>query len=142
MVINHKATGKAMPMAAGLALGVGTSMLISLSAAALCAYLIVSEKISVEAIGYCAMLTLALASAAGSWLAASMIKHRWLPVCLGVGGIYYGLLASITILFFNGQFQGMFVTALMVLAGSGCVALLSLRDPKKGHKKMKKIHFR
>ena len=142
MVINQKITGKAMPMAAGLALGAGTSMLISLSVAALWAYLIVSEKMSPDTVGYCAMITLALASAGGSWVAAATIKHRWLPVCLGVGGIYYGLLAGIMILFFGGQFQGMFVTALMVLAGSGCVALLGLRSKNKHHKKIQKFHFR
>ena len=142
MVINQKVTGKAMPMAAGLMLGAGICILISLSAAALYAYLIVTEKMSPDTIGYVTMLTLALASAAGSWLAATVIKHRWLPVCLGVGGIYFGLLMGITIMFFGGQFQGIIVTALMVLAGSGCVALLGLRSQNKRHRKMKKIRFR
>jgi hypothetical protein len=142
MVINQKVTGKAIPIAAGLALGAGASVLISLLAVSILSYMILTEKISPESIGYCAMVTLWLASAGGSWLAAATVKHRWLPICLGVGGIYYGLLAGITVMFFGGQFQGMFVTALMILAGSGSVALLGLRSQLGGKKNIRKIRFR
>ena len=118
-------------MAVGLAAGVSASMIITMSAAALCAHLILAEKMKPDAIGYCAMIVLAMASAVGAWLSAGLIKHRWLPVCIGAGGIYYLVLVLITVLFFGGQFQGMFVTALMVLAGCGSVGLLGLKRRKK-----------
>ena len=142
MVVNKKVTGTSKSMAAGLAVGTLVSLLITLFGAAVIANLVLSEKMASQGIGYGAVLVLLLASAAGAWIAAAMVKHRWLVVCMGAGGSYYLMLLAITALFFGGQYQGMGVTALLVLGGCGAIALLGLRGERSGVKKARKYHFR
>ena len=76
---------------------------------------------------------------AGAAVAVGKIKRRRVYVCLLSGGIYYGILLAMTALFFGGQYQGMGVTALLVLAGSGLVALLGLRGEKGAKPRRRKI---
>lgn len=142
MVVNKKVTGKSKPMAVGLTMGTAISLAVTLLGAAVMANLVLSEKLAEEAIGYGAMVILLLASTLGAWISAGLVKRRWMVVCLGAGGCYYLMLLSITALFFGGQYQGMGVTALLVLGGCGAVGLLGLRGDKSGRKKAKKYRFR
>lgn len=134
MVTNKKVTGTASSMAVGLAIGTGISILLTVMAAAILAQMVLGETVSEPSIGYFAMGILLLASAVGSLVAAYCIKRRWMIVCLSVGALYYLTLLGCTALFFGGQYQGMGVTALVVLAGSGAVGLLGLRR-EKGHRR-------
>ena len=142
MVVNKKVTGTSKSMAAGLAVGTLVSLLITLFGAAVIANLVLSEKMVSQGIGYGAVLVLLLASATGAWIAAAMVKHLWLVVCMGAGGSYYLMLLAITALFFGGQYQGMGVTALLVLGGCSAIALLGLRGERSGVKKARKYHLR
>ena len=142
MVVNKKVTGKAVPMAAGVGIGLAVSMVLTIVGAAVTANLILTEKIGESGMGYGAILILLLSSAVGAWLAASMIKSRWMIVCLGAGGIYYLTLLGITALFFGGQYQGMGVTALAILGGCGAVGLLGIRAGNKPRKRVKKFRSR
>lgn len=131
-----------MSMPAGLAIGLAASLSITLLCTALIANLILSEKMNEAALGYGAMAILLLSSGAGSLIASVLIKHRWLLVSLGAGGIYFLTLLAITALFFGGQYQGIGVTALMILAGSGTVGLLGLKQWKRHSFKRKKYRSR
>lgn len=131
-----------MSMPAGLAIGLAASLSITLLCTALIANLILSEKMNEAALGYGAMAILLLSSGAGSLIASVLIKHRWLLVSLGAGGIYFLTLLAITALFFGGQYQGIGVTALMILAGSGTVGLLGLKQGKRHSFKRKKYRSR
>ena len=82
------------------------------------------------AIGYGAMIILLAASTIGASISAWKIKRLRLQVCLLSGVAYYAALLCITALFFGGQYQGMGVTALVVLAGTGVAILLSTREKK------------
>ena len=137
-----RGTGKAASMTAGLVVGAVVSLIVTVLGAFLGANLIVSEKISEASIGYCSMIIILLSSSLGALLAACMIKHRWLPVCLGAGGIYYLILLATTALFFGGQYQGMGVTALAVLGGCGTVGLLGINRGEGKSRKRKKRSFR
>lgn len=142
MVVNKKVTGKSKPMAVGLAVGCVFALILTLLGAALSANLVLSGKLQVQSIGYAAVVILLLASSMGSWISAIMIKRRWLVVCLGTGGSYYLMLLAITALFFGGQYQGMGVTAMLVLGGCGAVGLLGLKGERGAGKKTKKYRFR
>lgn len=142
MVMNKKVTGKAMSIPVGLSIGLTVSLMLTLITAAIVANLILGEKIAESAIGYAAIVILLLASGVGAWLAAMLIKRRWMVVCLGAGGIYYLTLLGITALFFGGQYQGMGVTALVVLGGCGAVGLLGLRGESGSGKRRKKYRHR
>lgn len=141
MVVNKKVSGKAKPIAVGLAIGVLVSLVLTLIGAAVTANLVLSEKFPAESIGYAATVILLIAAAAGAWMAALSVKRRWIMVCLGTGGSYYLTLLAITALFFGGQYQAMGVTALLVLGGCGAVGLLGITKEKKKGRRPKKYRF-
>ena len=132
MTLNGKVTGRAMTMPAGIAVGCGGAALVTAAGSALVAKLISDEVLVDTAIGYGAMLIVLLASALGAAVSAAKVKRRRLQVCLLSGLVYYGMLLGMTALFFGGQYQGMGVTALLVLAGTGTVILLGTREKKTG----------
>lgn len=135
MVLNQKPTGRALSMPGGLLVGAVWSMGITLLLAALTAKLVDSGVVAESAIGYCVMVTLIAASLIGSLAAHRMIKRQRMIVCMVSGGIFYALLLSITALFFGGQYTGMGVTALLVLAGSGTAALAGLGEGRGGKRR-------
>ena len=142
MVMNKKVTGKASLMPIGLSAGVLVGVSVTLLGAAVAAYMVLTEVIAENAIGYACGVILFMASALAAMIAAAMIKRRWMLVCLVAGGIYYLVLLSITALFFGGQYQGMGVTLLLILAGSGAVGLLGLRSGKRTVNRRKKYVHR
>lgn len=126
MVLNRKVTGTASAMPVGLAMGLAASLGITLVGSAILAWLVGSEKLGQGSIGYGSLVILLLASVLGAVTAFGKIRHRRMLVCVLSGVLYYGSLLCVTALFFGGQYQGMGVTALVVLGGCLCVALLGL----------------
>ena len=130
MTLNRKVTGTAVTMPMGIGIGCGISMILTILGAGLVAKLISAEMLQETAIGYGAMMIILAASVTGSAVAVKKVKKRMLQVSLLVGAGYYALLLGMTALFFGGQYQGMGVTALLVLAGCGVVVLLAGREKK------------
>lgn len=124
MTVNQKVTGTAVPIPVGLALGTLVSLGMTALLSAGAAWLILTGKLPEDAVGYCAMVILLASSAAGAATAISRIKRLRFQMGLASGGIYYGCLLAVTALFFGGIYDGMGVTALMVLCGSALVILL------------------
>lgn len=123
-------------MPAGLVFGAAVSLGITLISAAILAKLVDMERLAWENIGYGIMILLLLASFFGSMAAYAKIKRQRMLVCAVSGVIYFGMLLSITALFFGGQYDSIGVTAGLVLAGSIAAGLLGLRGGggKKGRK--------
>lgn len=142
MTANRKVTGRAMSIPAGLALGAGISMVVTLLGCSILAWMLDGEKIPESGIGYGSLLILWLSSMLGSMGASVTVKHQLLPVSMLTGVCYFGILLAITALFFGGQYQGMGVTALMVLAGSGCAVLALINGQGRGKKKLPKSRYR
>lgn len=132
MTLNHKPTGTAMSMPAGLAIGGIWSLCVTLVMAALVAKLMDMEAIRQDSIGYFVISILLVASTTGALLSFGRIKRRRMVVCMVSGLIYYCVLLSITALCFGGQYQGMGVTGLVVLGGSFCAGLLGIHEKKQG----------
>ena len=130
MTINRKVTGTAASMPMGIGIGCGVSMILTVLGAGVAAKLIAVEILQETAIGYGAMAIILLASICGSMIAVKKVKKRKLQVSLMVGSGYYLSLLAMTALFFGGQYQGMWVTALLVLAGSGTTILIETREKK------------
>lgn len=140
MVVNQKATGRAISMPVGLLVGCGVSMAVTLIAAGVLAKLLDSEKLAWENVGYGIEATLLLASFCGSMAAFRKIKRQRLVVCAVSGILYFCMLLALTALFFGGQYESVWLTAGLILAGSGGAALLGLRGEGKGRRK--KIRMR
>ena len=120
-----KLTARAVSIPAGLFFGVGTGLGVTAIGAGAAAWAVLRGIIPETGVGYCAMVILLLASAAGASVAAGTIQRLRAQMCLAAGGGYYLCLLAVTALFFGGQFDGMGVTALMVLCGSVLVILLA-----------------
>lgn len=134
-----KVTGTALGIPGGVGLGIVVSLLITLAGAALAAWLIASEKIGEGSIGYAAMVILALASASGALVAVLLTKRLRLQVCMLTGGCYFLTLLAMTALFFGGQYQGMGVSAVIILAMCALVAFLPAKNGR-GSVKRKKAY--
>lgn len=135
MVVNRKLTGRASSLPSGIGTGVLISMTMTLLLSALAAYLISGEIIGQDKTGYCAMITLALSSGAGAWIATGRTKRMPVQTAALCGVGYFLLLLSLTALFFGGQYDGMGVTLIVVVIGSGAGGLLALRRPKRRKQK-------
>ncbi len=130
---------KSVGMPAGLGLGLLISTVITLAGAAAVSHMVATEKIGEEAVGYGAIVILAVSAAMGAWGAFALIKQLRLQVCMLSGACYYLLLLATTAMFFGGQYQGMGITAIAILAGCALVAFM---PTKKGQnwKKVKKAY--
>ena len=135
---NQMATGRTKSMPAGLALGAAGSLGITFVMAAVGAKLVDMGTLKEGTIGYIAMVILLAASFCGGMISVGCIKRRKLMVCGLSGLIYYGILLSMTALFFGGQYAGMGVTALMVLCGCGLVVLSGARQGRGVHNKRRR----
>lgn len=124
MTVNHKVTGTASTIPAGLALGTAAAITVTILLSAVTAWLILRGTIPEDAVGYCAMAILPLSSGVGAAVAVGRIKRLRMQMGLAAAGLYYGCLLAAAALFFGGIYDGMGVTALMVLCGSLLVILL------------------
>ena len=139
MVTNRKVYGRAMSMPAGIGLGASISLLVMLLGCGITAMLLDQEVMKQETVGYAAMGILFASSVAGSLVAVKMIKHRLLLVSMVEGVCYYALLLLINGLLFGGAVSGAGVTALLILGGSLCPALLQNTGKGGGNVKIKKV---
>lgn len=133
MAVNHKPTGRAASMPAGLLQGALVSIGITLSIAAILAKMLDSEKIGWENIGYGIVFLLLTASFLGAIAAYRKIKRQRIVVCAASGAIYFCVLLAVTALFFGGQYDGILVTFALIFTGSIMAGLLGLghRGPKR-----------
>ena len=124
MTLNQKVTGTAVSMPVGLGIGALVSLGITGMLSALTAWLILGGRLPEDSVGYCAVVILLVSSAAGAATAIGRIKRRRFQMGMASGGVYFACLLAVTALFFGGQYEGMGVTALMILCGCGLVILL------------------
>ena len=130
-----KVSGTAMSMPAGLGIGLLVALVITIAGAAITAWLISSEKIGEGSSGYAVMVILALAAGLGALSAVYLIKKQRLQVCMLSGVCYYLSLLAMTALLFGGQYQGMGVSAIVIL---GICALIAFLPTKNGQIKGKR----
>lgn len=141
MITQHKAQGRASSVPVGLVAGATVSIFVTVMICIIGAWLISSEILPQKHIGYCAILALLAGAMMGAMTAWKKVQRQRLMVCLLSGGVYYALLAAITIAFFDGSFQGMGVTFATVLLGCVAAALLTNRTHKrKTGPQHRKIH--
>lgn len=118
MLTQHKAAGRASSLPAGLAAGAAISVLTMLMICLVGAWLISAEILAQQQIGYCMITALVTGAMLGAGTAWRKIKRQKLLVCLMSGGVYFGILALITIVFFGGDFRGAGVTLVSILLGT------------------------
>lgn len=129
MTVFSASGGKATSMPVGFFLGGVASLAVTIVTSGILAWLVISQKLPENQIGYGVMVLLALASFSGAKVSYRKIKRQRLVVSMVAGAIYFGILLSMTALFFGGQYNAVGESALMVLCGCALAFLL-----KKGEK--------
>lgn len=122
--------GKSLSVPKGLAIGALIQMLLTIAGVVILAYMVVSETVRFENIGYWIMLILMSVSFAGAWGAKTAIKRRKLLICLLSGLIYTLMLLTLTLLFFGAEFHGAAVSSGLIFAGSMVAGLLGTQKRK------------
>lgn len=117
MKINY-ASGRASSIPAGLAWGVGISLLVTLVSAAMIAILVNKEILAWQNVGYGIMIMLLCSSFLGARVSVGKIKRQRFAVSSMFTVAYIGILFAMTALFFGGQYEGVGVTTLLVMCGS------------------------
>ena len=124
-------SGKAVSIPKGLAMGNGVSLGLTLLLSLALAGLISRERLQWEQIGYGILVILFFSALLGAAISVKAVKRQRLMIAMGSGLLFWATLIAITALFFGGQYDGMLVTGLIILAASGTVALMGLRREKR-----------
>ena len=139
MVNTVRPAGKTKSVPGGMAIAGSISIGITLLGSVIMAFMMDAEKITWEQAGYWIMAMLFLSAFAGAKGAIAAIKRQRLAVCAMSGGLYWGLLLCITALFFGGNYEAVGETAAIIIAGSGCAAMVSLPRKKSAKGKRRKL---
>ena len=138
---NQKVSGRADSIPVGLSVSAISSILLTIVCVMILTKLVDTGKMQWESIGYAIMVQTIVVSFIGAKIAHKRVKRQTLLICLLSGLIYYAFLVATVAAFFGGKYEGMAVTALLVLAGCVCASLLGLRSQKGSHHNiMKKRH--
>ncbi len=133
---------KKLTIPAALAVGVLLSVTTMLATACVTAWLVNTEKMGETAMGYCALVILAVSTVAGAAGSAAISGQRRLLVCALLGGCYLAFLLACTALFFGGQYHGIGATVLLIMGCATAVGLLGKRGGKTQHRRHYKIKNR
>lgn len=141
MVVNKKPTGRALSMGAGLGVGAIFALCWTILGAMTAGKLLDMEIMKEKDIGYASVLILLTASFGSAIVSWGKIKRQRMLVCAASGGIYFLMLLCATALLFGGQYSGVWVTLILILAGSGAAMALGghgrERKPVSKYKKMR-----
>lgn len=133
-----KINGRSMSVPGGLALSGVVSFGITILVSIFLAQLLDRQQLNWEQAGYWIMAMLFAAAFAGGKVGIAAIKRQRLAVSAMCGLLYWGLLLCMTALFFGGNFNAVPETALIIIAGSGCAAMVSLPQKKGRGRKIRK----
>lgn len=118
-------------------IGSGVSVLTMILGNAVSAWLITSERIQESAAGYCILATLIASIAIGGLTAMRKMQEKRLPLMLLVGAEVFLFLVVLKMLFFSGEWDGVGVTAGIIVGCSAALAIL-LSGKGKGTVKRRK----
>jgi putative membrane protein (TIGR04086 family) len=129
-----KKRGRTSGIPAGIFAGVITALLITILLAAVTAVLIAGEKIGEDKALFGSAASLLLGAAFGGICAANVAGERKMIICLIHGAVYYVTLLCVTAVFFEGRYENIWITGLLVLGASISVGLLVMRGRKRTYK--------
>ena len=134
MKIRNKGKTRSVPgaMAISAAVSMGLTVLVSAGIA----YALNVQKTTWEQVGYWIMGMLFAAAFLGAKAAVRAAGSQRGMVSMMAGLMYWGLLLCVTALFFGGNYDGIWVTAGIILGGCGASFLLS--GPGSGRRSVKK----
>ena len=131
---------KELSMPAGIGIGAGVGLVITLIGGIMLTFLLTGEKLSVESMGYGTMVIQFVGALLGSITATLCYKQRKMIVSLITAGVYLLVLMGINALFFDGQYERM-GGSLLVVAIAGIAAAFVGNGGGKMSKRRKKFRL-
>ena len=128
--------GKKIPVGIGIAMLY--AMVVMLAGALVLTWLLSTERIQEGAISYGGMITLILSAGAASSVAIYHVRQNVLPVSVGTSFSFIIALLGINALFFDGNYEGIGATTLVILGTGIAVAMVAIKylsRPKAYHKR-------
>ena len=129
---------KQVSLPIGITIGILASVVITVASAMLLAGLVDAEKLQLDALIPTTAAVHLIATAVGAWISYLLTKKMRLMVSAITAGGYFIVLCGMTALVFGGQYQGFWLTLLMVAIGLVLSILPGIRG-KKGHIRKHKI---
>lgn len=120
---------------AGIGLGSLVGLLLSVLGAAATAALVAGEKMAEQQIPYGTAAVLLLGAFGGAFLASAIAGEKRMIVCIGCGIVFYVVLLCVTALFFDGTYENIWETALLVLGSSAAAGLVGMRKNSTSYKR-------
>ena len=115
---------------------------ITVIGAAVLAWMMSGEKLSGDGLGCGIIVVLLVSSYVGALIASNKIKRLRVQMCILSGVVYYLSLVAVTALFFGGKYQGMGVTAIVVIIGCVSASITMLSGKKSNKPKIRKKGYR
>lgn len=133
-----KQSGRAPSAGKAFARGISTATAMAFLGAAVLAKLLDMEIVMMEKTGYGIMLIHLVSVFAGTKMTLGKAGREGALAAGITGGAYYLLLLAINSLFFGGSFEGLGVTALLVVLGSAAAILTEKKGSgRKGRRRYK-----
>lgn len=121
-------TGKAYSIPGGMGIGWLAGAIITLALSALLAILLLNGVIAWQNAGYYVMGIIMTATFMQANIACNAVKRRKLLMCTCSGVLYLATMLLTTALLFDGQYQSVGVTALLIVAGSASALLVQCAE--------------
>ena len=112
---------------AAIGLGAVVYGLITILGAVVTAILITGENIGEQNAVYGAAFSLMIGSFAGALIASWIAGEKRMIVSISSGTVFLALLLCVTALFFEGMYENIWLTALLVMGCSAAAGLVGLR---------------
>lgn len=125
MGTKRNASGKSMRLSSGLAIGLLYGIAVTLLLALVISFLIGSERMAWDKIGYGIMVLLYLSALVTAKVACGKVRYKKLVVCIASALIYQLFLLGMTMLFFGGHYDAVIPTMLLIIAGTGTAFFLT-----------------
>lgn len=127
-----------------VAVGAAICIATMLAGIATAAALIISGRIPASAQGYCTMVIGVVSSFLGSATALRNAEGKKLILSGLIAGVYFLVLLGLSAVLFEGQYQGVGATGLLILCGAIVGSFLGTKDKKRPilrKSKMKRRQF-
>lgn len=138
MAVKRNTQTKLVNIPKGIGIGLVVSIATTIIGAAIFSWLMATERIGEGSEGYLCVILLLVSGLLGSLVSNRMIQQKRLPMRLLSGSVYFLSLLAANVLFFEGKYQAVGQSALVILAGALSVAILGMKNTKNTKRKRRK----
>lgn len=142
MKLRMTQSGKAVPLARGVVIGMLSTVTVLCVLSLITTWLIYKGVVSFDLFGYISIAVLFIAAQTGALVGIRLTKRRILAVGAAVGTSTCIILLLINWLLLGGYFDGIFIKIIMIYLGSAVVSVVEMKRHQGGKNRGGKYRFR